>query len=380
MRVCVAIDSFKGSLSTMQSGNAVKDGVLKVYDNAEVNVFPLADGGEGTTDAIISASFGKTKNVKVTGPLGHIIESSYGVIESEKTAIIEMSSAAGITLVKENEKNPLNTTTYGVGELILDALDNGLTNFIIGIGGSCTNDGGIGMLQALGFELLNKDRKQVSYGAKGLLEIEEISLKNADPRLKECRFTVACDVKNPLCGKLGCSAVYAKQKGATPEMIAEMDVWLERYASLTKKVLPNSNKDFQGAGAAGGLGFALMSYLNAELKSGIDLVIEAVKLEDSIKMSDIVVTGEGRLDGQSYMGKAPIGVAKIAKKYNIPVIAFSGAVADGAQMCNGAGIDAYFPILRAPCTLDDAMNIDNAYKNLTDTAEQVFRLIQTFMK
>ena len=380
MRVVVAIDSFKGSLSTLQAGNAVKEGILRVFSDAGVNVFPLADGGEGTTDAIISACFGNTKSVKVTGPLGENIESNYGIIDNEKTAVLEMSSAAGITLISEEEKNPLNTTTFGVGELIKDALDNGCRSFIIGIGGSCTNDGGVGMLQALGFEFLDKDGKQVLFGAKGLSAIESIILEKADERLKDCKITFACDVKNPLCGKQGCSAVYGKQKGATPDMITKMDGWLDRYAELTKKELPCSDKNFPGAGAAGGLGFALMSYLGAELKSGIDLVIDAVKLEDNIRTADIVVTGEGRLDAQSYMGKAPVGVSALAKKYGKPVIAFSGAVSDGAQMCNTVGIDAYFPILRSPCTLEDAMNIKNASENLADTAEQVFRLIKTFIK
>lgn len=378
MRICVAIDSFKGSLSSLQSGQAVKIGAWKVFDEADVDIFPLADGGEGTTDAIISATSGQTKNVKVTGPLGDKIECSYGIINSTKTAVIEMSSAAGITLIAEDKKNPLNSTTFGVGEMIIDALDNGCRNFIVGIGGSCTNDGGVGMLQALGFEFFDKNDKQVPFGAKGLSLINSIAIKNADARLRDCRFTVACDVKNPLCGVDGCSAIYGKQKGATPEMIVEMDKWLDNYAYLTKKLVPTSDKDFPGAGAAGGLGFALRSFLNAELKSGIDLVIDAIKLEDSIKIADIVVTGEGRLDSQSYMGKAPVGVAALAKKYNKPVIAFSGAVIDGAQMCNTVGIDAYFPILRTPCSLDSAMNIDNAYKNLIDTSEQVFRLIKTF--
>lgn len=379
MHISVAIDSFKGSLSTHQSGQAVKDAALRVFDDADVNIFPLADGGEGTTDAIISALSGKTKAIKVTGPLGLKIESSYGIVDYEKTAVIEMSSAAGITLISEEEKNPLNTTTFGVGELIKDALDEGCRSFIIGIGGSCTNDGGVGMLQALGFGFFDRYGNSVPFGAKGLSSIERIILDSADARLKECKFTVACDVNNPLCGELGSSAVYGKQKGATPEMISDMDKWLEKYADLTKEALPCSDKNFSGAGAAGGLGFALKAYLNAELKSGIDLVIDAVKLEADIKTADIVVTGEGRLDGQSYMGKAPVGVAKIAKKYNKPVVAFSGAVSDDAKMCNTVGIDAYFPILRTPCTLDDAMNIENAYKNLSDTAEQVFRLIKTFV-
>ena len=288
-----------------------------------------------------------------------------------------MSAAAGITLISENERNPMDTTTYGVGEMILDAISRGCRRFIIGIGGSATNDGGIGLLTALGFEFSDKNGKQVPLGAKGLKDIAVIRTENAVKELKECSFCVACDVKNVLCGKEGCSAVYGPQKGATPEMIGEMDLWLENYARLTKKIIPDSDANAPGAGAAGGMGFAFLAYLNAAMVPGIELVIGETGLERHIKDADLVVTGEGRLDGQSYMGKAPIGVAKLAKKYGKPVIAFSGCVTDDAVLCNEHGIDAFFPILRKPCTLQEAMNKDNAYKNLRDTAFQVFGLIKT---
>ncbi|MBO5453525.1 MAG: glycerate kinase [Clostridia bacterium] len=378
MKVTIAIDSFKGSLSTFSSGEAVKEGILKVYNDASICISPLADGGEGTVDAIVASNAGEIKKVIVHNPLGELIESCYGFIPSKKTAVIEMSAAAGITLIDEKDRNPLKTTTYGVGELILDAINNGCRKFIIGIGGSATNDGGIGMLSALGFEFLNKDGKQVSWGAYGLKELNEIRCDNVNKLLKECSFCIACDVKNVLCGENGCSTVYGPQKGATPDMIKDMDIWLGNYASLTKQMNPDSDMNYPGAGAAGGLGFAFLSYLNSELKSGIDLVIDETRLEEKIKNSDIVVTGEGRLDGQSYMGKAPVGVAKLAKKYNIPVIAFSGCVTEDAVLCNEHGIDAFFPILRTPCTLEDAMNCDNAYTNLMNTTEQVFKLIKTF--
>ena len=261
--------------------------------------------------------------------------------------------------------------------MILDAISRGCRRFIIGIGGSATNDGGIGMLTALGFEFSDKNGKQVPLGAKGLKDIAVIRTENAVKELKECSFCVACDVKNVLCGKEGCSAVYGPQKGATPEMIGEMDLWLENYARLTKKIIPDSDANAPGAGAAGGMGFAFLAYLNAAMVPGIELVIGETGLERHIKDADLVVTGEGRLDGQSYMGKAPIGVAKLAKKYGKPVIAFSGCVTDDAVLCNEHGIDAFFPILRKPCTLQEAMNKDNAYKNLRDTAFQVFGLIKT---
>ena len=375
-KVVVAIDSFKGSLNTFRAGNAVKEGVLQVYKDVNVVISPIADGGEGTVDAIISGGNGEMTEITVHNPLGNMIQAGYGIIPKTKTAVIEMSAAAGITLIDENQRNPLNATTYGVGELILDAISKGCRKFVIGIGGSATNDGGVGMLQALGFEFLDKDGKQVSPGAKGLKDIVEIKTDNAVKELKDCSFFVACDVKNPLCGENGCSTVYGPQKGATEQMIKDMDAYLERYAVLTKKIIPTSDANFPGTGAAGGMGFALLSYLNATLMSGIELVMKEISLEEHIKDADIVITGEGRLDGQSCMGKAPVGVAKLAKKYNKPVVAFSGCVTDDAAFCNEHGIDAFFPILRKPCTLEEAMNVNNAYKNLRDTACQVFRLIK----
>ncbi len=375
-KIVVAIDSFKGSLSTFEAGKAIKEAANEVYKGAEVVISPIADGGEGTVEAIISAAKGKLVKTVVLNPLGKKIESTYGFVPHTKTAIIEMSAAAGITLINDSERNPMNTTTYGVGEIILDAISRGCRKFIIGIGGSATNDGGVGMLQALGFDFLDENGKQVLLGAKGLKNIADIRIENAVRELKECSFCVACDVKNVLCGDDGCSAIYGPQKGATPEMIKDMDLWLENYAYKTKQTIPDSDKDIPGTGAAGGMGFAFLSYLNATLMSGIELVMKETELEKHIKDADIVITGEGRLDGQSYMGKAPIGVAKLAKKYNKPVIAFSGCVTDDAIVCNEHGIDAFFPIVRKPCTLEEAMNIDNAYKNLKDTACQVFRLIR----
>lgn len=380
MKITVAIDSFKGSLSTIQAGEAAKKGINKVYPDAEVAVCPLADGGEGTVDAIVSGAGGEMQRVSVTGPLGETVTAEYGIVWETKTAIIEMAAAAGITLVPPEKRNPMNTITYGVGEIIADAIAKGCRNFIVGIGGSATNDGGIGMLSALGFEFLNKDGRPVSCSGAGLGQICSIKADGAMKELAECSFKIACDVKNPLCGELGCSAIYGPQKGATPEMVLEMDGWLKEYAQLTKEVFPESEAEYPGAGAAGGMGFAFLSYLGGELKSGIELVMEAVGLEEHIKDSSIVVTGEGRLDGQSAMGKAPVGVARLAKKYDKPVIAFAGCVTDDAVACNERGIDAFFPILRAPCTLEDAMNVDNAAKNLTATATQAFSLAKTFLE
>ena len=375
-KVVIAIDSFKGSLSTFQAGRALSEAVKDVYKDAAVIISPVADGGEGTVEAIISATGGKMEDVLVCDPLGRKINAAYGIIPDTKTAIVEMSAAAGITLISESERNPLSTTTFGVGEIIADAISTGCRKFVIGIGGSATNDGGVGMLQALGFEFLNDKGEQIPLGGMGLKEISEIKTENALKELKECSFCVACDVKNVLCGQDGCSAVYGPQKGATPEMIENMDLWLEKYARLTKGVLPLSDAAAPGTGAAGGMGFALLCYLGATLKSGIELVMQETGLENHIKDADIVITGEGRLDGQSYMGKAPIGVAKLAKKYGKTVIAFSGCVTDDAVICNHHGIDAFFPIVRKPCTASEAMDINNAYKNLKDTACQVLRLIK----
>lgn len=378
MKVVVAMDSLKGSLSSLEAGHAISEGIYKVFPKAEVTVRPLADGGEGTVGALTLGMNGHLEKVIVTGPLGRPVEAIYGILEKSKTAIMEMSAAAGITLVDEQERNPLNTTTYGVGEMIKDAIDKGCRHFIMGIGGSATNDGGIGMLQALGYGILDKEGKQVSFGAKGLKEIDRITDDFAIPELKECSFRVACDVTNTLCGELGCSAIFGPQKGATPDMIEQMDKWLIHYAKLTEEKYPKANRNHAGTGAAGGLGFAFLSYTNAVLESGIKIILEETRLEEYVKAADLVVTGEGRLDAQTVMGKAPVGVAEIAKKYGKKVIAFSGCVTEDAVECNNHGIDAYFPILRSVVSLEEAMDSKNARKNMVETVEQVFRLINIY--
>lgn len=377
MKVVIAIDSFKGSLSSIEAGRAATCGVLRVFPFAEVFVSPLADGGEGTLDAIISAVGGKYVEATVTGPLGDKVAAKYGVTP-DGGAVIEMASAAGITLVPKKKRNPLFTTTYGVGELIRHAiLTSRCRKFTVCIGGSATNDGGLGMLTALGFKFLDESGNSVGIFGNDLKKIAKIDIKSALPELSECEFSVASDVKNPLCGENGCSEVFAPQKGATPEIIRDMDSWLSEYARLTEASLENSFADFPGAGAAGGLGFALLSYLGARLSPGIELVIDRTELEKKISECDVVITGEGRLDGQSGMGKAPVGVARVAKKYGKTVIAFAGAVTEDARALNASGIDAFFPILKSPCTLEAAMNIENAKANLADTAEQAFRIIKT---
>ena len=376
MQIVVAIDSFKGSLSSIEAGNAVKRAILQVNNEANVVVKPLADGGEGTVAAFLEGLNAKKEKVVVSGPLSEQVNAEYCILQDSNTAVIEMASAAGITLIGQNVLNPLKTTTYGVGEIIKHAINKGCRHFIIGIGGSATNDGGVGMLSALGFEFKDKYGKEIPLGAQGLENLAEISDKNVIPALKDCTFRIACDVSNPLCGSDGCSAVFGPQKGATPEMIDKMDEWLLKYARLSKQVFEKADADFPGAGAAGGLGFAFLTFTNAVLERGIDIVIEETALEQEIKKADIVVTGEGKMDGQTVMGKAPIGVAKLAKKYDKKVIAFAGVVTDDSRVCNEHGIDAFFPILRKITSLDEALDKESAYSNLVETAYQVFRLIK----
>lgn len=371
MNVVIAIDSFKSSLSSIEAANAIKEGINRVTD-ADIIINPIADGGEGTIDALVSGMNGIVKSLVVTGPLGEKVKASWGIInEGEaKIAVIEMAKAAGITLIKPEELNPLYTTTFGVGEIIKAAVNEGCRRFIVGIGGSATNDGGVGMLTALGFEFLDKEGAPIKPGAIGLKDLAAISTKNVLPELKECVFRVACDVKNPLCGDNGCSAVYGPQKGATEAMVRDMDAWLNNYGKLSC-----GDMNYEGTGAAGGLGFAFLTFLNAKLEPGIDIIIEETGLNDKIKNADIVITGEGRMDSQTIMGKVPVGVAKLAKKHSKKVIAFCGCEGDGANICNEYGIDAFFPILRRVVTLDEALNKEVASDNLTKTAEQVFRLI-----
>lgn len=376
MKVTVAIDSLKGSLSSLEAGHAIKDGIKRVYPDAEVLVRPLADGGEGTVEALAFGMGGTLETITVTGPLGTPVACQYGMLKESRTAVMEMSAAAGITLVPAEERNPLKTTTYGVGEMIVDAIRKGCRRFIVGIGGSATNDGGIGLLQALGYGILDKNGNQVSFGAEGLAQITKITTDHVIPELAECTFKIACDVNNPLCGPLGSSAIYGPQKGATPDMIRDMDTWLGHYAEVAKTVRPEADKEKPGTGAAGGLGFAFSVFTNSVLESGISIILEETRLEDYVKDADFVITGEGRLDAQTVMGKAPIGVAKTAKKFGKTVLAFSGCVTDDAVLCNEHGIDAFFPILRGVVSLDEAMDSENARKNMISTVEQVFRLIK----
>ena len=351
MKVVIAIDSFKGSLSSLEAGEAAKRGILKSNPQAQVEIRPLADGGEGTVEALVQGMGGRICKVTVTGPLGNPVEAEYGIV-GENTAVIEMSAAAGITLVPDQMRNPLYTTTYGVGEMIKDAIEKGCRRFLVGIEG-----------------------KEVPLGARGLEYLKSIRDEKVLPELRECEFRVACDVVNPLCGPQGSSAIYGPQKGADAEMIDKMDKWLGAYAKLAAETFPKADPETPGTGAAGGLGFAFLTFTNSVLESGIQIILEETRLEDYVKEADVVVTGEGRLDGQTAMGKAPVGVAGLAKKYGKTVVAFAGSVTRDAVKCNEKGIDAFFPVIRGISTLEEAMDPETAGQNLADTAEQVFRLI-----
>lgn len=375
MKVVVAIDSFKGSLSSIEAGQAVKAGVLAAHPDANVIIKPLADGGEGTTDAFIEGLGGQRIDLTVTGPMGSPVSCYYGYLEKDKTAIIEMASASGITLVPAHQKNPLTASTRGVGEMILHALEKGCRHFIIGIGGSATNDAGIGMLKALGYSFLDEQGLDVGEGAQALGKVASIDAKNRHPLLDNCQFRIACDVTNPLCGENGATYIYGPQKGVTEAQKESLDQDMAHFADVTETTLNCAFKNYPGAGAAGGLGFAFLSYLHASLSPGVELILDAINLSDALNGADIVVTGEGQLDRQTAMGKAPVGVAKLAKAHGAKVLAFSGSVTKEAVACNQAGIDAFFPILRKIVTLEEAMDPSTARSNMTASVEQVFRLL-----
>ena len=373
MRIVVSMDSFKGSLTSLEAGNSVHDGIRKADPSACVTVCPMADGGEGTVEALRQGLGGDAVTVSVLGPLGASVAAAYCVLPDRRTAVMEMAAAAGITLVDPRKRDVRRATTYGVGQLILDAIARGCRHFILGIGGSATNDGGTGMLAALGYEFLDLNGQKIPLGAGGLEQLHRISAENVLPELAECTFRIACDVTNPLCGSNGCSAVFGPQKGATQDMIPKLDAWLRNYGKLAKTVSEKADPDYPGAGAAGGLGFAFLTFTNATLEPGVEIILSETGLEEKIRSADIVVTGEGRLDRQTVMGKAPIGVAKLAKKHDKKVIAFCGCIGEGAEACLAHGIDAYFPIVQTSVTTEEALKTENAYRDLRDTACGVFR-------
>lgn len=376
MKVVISIDSLKGSLSSMEAANAIKEGILEVNKETEVVIMPLADGGEGTVDALVEGMNGQAILTSVMGPIEEKVEAKYGILSDGKTAIMEMAQAAGFALVPAEKKNPLYTTTYGVGEMIKEAIEKGCRNFIVGIGGSATNDAGVGMLQALGFEFYDEKNNLVGLGGHVLNKIKKIKIDNRLKELDQCSFKIACDVNNPLYGENGAAYIYGPQKGATPEIVKELDEGLRNFAQVVKSDLEMDIAEVPGVGAAGGMGFAFLGFLNSKLESGIKIILDEINLDDTVKGADIVITGEGRLDNQTAMGKAPIGVAKIAKKHGAKVIAIAGCTTDDAVRCNEEGIDAYFSIVNSAMTIEEAIKKETAIKNMKSTTIQVFNLIK----
>lgn len=380
MKVVVAIDSFKGSLSSFELGQAIEVGIKKVYTEADIIKVPIADGGEGTVASLVEGTKGKFITIAVNNPLMEKIEARYGIMGDGKTAVIEMAEASGLPLIPAKKRNPMKTTTFGTGELIKDAILKGCREFIIGIGGSATNDAGLGMLQALGYKFLDENKKELGFGGEILSKVKHIDYTKRLPELKDCKFLVACDVDNPFYGPKGAAEIYSRQKGATEEMVKELDKGLKDLSEVIKKELHVDVSNLSGAGAAGGLGGGLVAFLNGKLSPGIEIVLEKVGLENELKDADFVITGEGRLDYQTAMGKAPVGVAKIAKKFDIPVIALAGGVTDEAVQTHEKGIDSFFSIMNYPITLEKAMKKETAKKFVEANTEEIFRLIKVCEK
>ena len=376
MKIVAAIDSFKGSMTSLEVSEAFEKGVKKVYKDAEFLKIPLADGGEGTVEALISNLNGKMINIRVKDPLMRETDSFYGISGDGKTAIIEMAAASGLPLLSPDERNPLKATTFGTGELIKDAFEKGCREFIIGIGGSATNDAGTGMLSALGYVFLDENGNELVPNGENLAKIRSFRDDKVVKEISKAKFLIACDVDNPFYGPNGAACVYGKQKGATKEIIKILDNGMKNFSDVIKEIIKTDISNISGSGAAGGLGGAFMAFFNAELKPGIDIITEKIELENKINGSDYVITGEGRIDFQSAMGKTPSGVAKLAKKHGVPVIAIGGSVDDEIGNIYDCGITAAFSIMDSPMTLLEAMDTSNAKRLVEKTAEQIFRLIK----
>ncbi len=377
MKILVAPDSFKGSLTAMEAAENIKKGIYNYDPKIDIDLLPMADGGEGTVQSLVDATNGKIIEKEVTGPLGKKVKAFYGLLGDGKTAVIEMAAASGLPLVPEGEKNPLKTTTYGTGELIAAALDAGIQKIIIGIGGSATNDAGVGMAQALGAEILDKNGEQIDFGGGSLNQIEQIRIDNLDSRLESVEILVACDVDNPLYGEDGAAYVYAPQKGADQEMVEILDQNLRHFNDIVIKELNKDINQISGAGAAGGLGAGLVAFLGAELKAGVDIVLDIINFESRLKDIDLVITGEGMLDGQSIYGKTPVGVSRSAAKKDIPVIAIAGTLGEGAEKVLDYGMNSYFSIIDRPAELKEI--IEESPELLAKLSEQIIRTINIFI-
>lgn len=374
MKIVIAPDSFKESMTAKEACEAIEKGMKIALPNAEFIKVPMADGGEGTTQSLVDATDGKMYFVETTGPLGEKVKSKFGILGNGEIAVLEMASTSGLELVPREKRNPMITTTYGTGELIKKAMDMGAKTILIGIGGSATNDGGAGMIQALGGKLLDENGKQISFGGGELSKIKKIDLSELDSRIKNIKFIAACDVQNPLTGETGAANVFGRQKGATEEMVKILDDNLKHYAELIRQDVKVDVENIPGAGAAGGLGAGLMAFLNAELRKGIDIVVEYSKLEEKIKGADFVITGEGSIDSQTRFGKTPYGVVSVAKKYGVPNITLAGNVSKDIEILYDYGFDAIFSIMQGVDNLDNALK--NGKVNLEKTAENIARLIR----
>ncbi|EKA4522452.1 glycerate kinase [Vibrio cholerae] len=372
MKVVIAPDSFKESLTAKQVCDAIQAGLARVWHDAKFVAIPVADGGEGTVQSLVDATQGRLVEVKVMGPQGKRVEAFYGMLGDNQTAVIEMAAASGLHHVPVAQRDPKLTTSFGTGELIRHALDQGVTKLIIGLGGSATNDGGVGMLAALGARFTNADGDPIQLTGGGLHELTHIDLQDFDPRLQHCDILVACDVNNPLCGDKGASAVFGPQKGATPEDVQLLDGALRQFGLLTEKVTGKMVLESAGAGAAGGMGAALLAYTQAILRPGIEIVLETVQLAHQVSDADLVITGEGRIDSQTVHGKTPMGVAKVAKRFDVPVLALCGCTGDNYQAVYQCGIDAVFAAVPRAMSLEDALKESDF--NLADLAENVARL------
>ncbi|MEG0529768.1 glycerate kinase [Citrobacter freundii] len=369
MKIVIAPDSYKESLSALEVATAIEQGFREIWPDADYVKIPVADGGEGTVEAMVAATAGRLVHVDVTGPLGSSVQAFYGLSGDARSAFIEMAAASGLALVPVGSRDPLKTTSRGTGELIRHALDAGVEHIVIGIGGSATNDGGAGMVQALGARLLDAQNNDIAHGGAGLEALARIDISQLDARLAACRIEVACDVTNRLTGKEGASAVFGPQKGATPEVVARLDRALTHYAQLISRDLDVNVLELAGGGAAGGMGAALYAFCGAQLRSGIEIVTDALHLDAWVADADLVVTGEGRIDSQTIHGKVPVGVANVAKRYNKPVIGIAGSLTPDVGIVHDHGIDAVFSVIYTICTLEDALK--NAKENVRMTARNV---------
>lgn len=374
MKIVIAPDSYKESLSALDVATAIEQGFQEIYPDAEYVKLPVADGGEGTVEAMVAATQGYQVEVTVTGPLGEPVAAFYGLSGDKQCAFIEMAAASGLESVPSARRNPLLTTSWGTGELIRHALDAGVKQIIIGIGGSATNDGGAGMVQALGAKLLTQDNQQIALGGGALDSLARIDISELDERLAECRIDVACDVTNPLTGPQGATAVFGPQKGATAEMIVSLDKALAHFAGIIHRDLDLDVLNLEGGGAAGGMGAGLYAFCGAKLRPGIEIVTDALHLADIVADADLVITGEGRIDSQTIHGKVPVGVARVAKRYNLPVIGIAGSLTADVGVVHDHGLDAVFSVIYSICTLDEAL--ENAAENVRMTARNVAAVLK----